>query len=125
LKKIDGCLSLSDINGTTSSDPLSHTQRSPCWAIVAELRCAYKEDALALATVKKWCKRFVEGRTSLCDNPRSGRSLSSDLAEAIASMLKEKPFAPCKVLRRHFRIGKTACLRILHDNLGMKKFNRR
>lgn len=60
-------------------------------AIVAELRCVYKEDALALATVKKWRKRFVEGRTSLCDNPRSERSLSNDLAEAIASMLREKP----------------------------------
>jgi transposase len=92
-------------------------------AIVAELRCVYKEDALAIATVKKWYKRFVEGRTSLCDSPRSGRPLSHDLAEAIASMLKEKPFASCKVLCRHFRIAKTTSLRIVHDNLGMKKFN--
>ena len=94
-------------------------------AIVAELRCVYKEDALALATVKKWRKRFVEGRTSLCDNPRSERSLSNDLAEAIASMLREKPFASCKALCLQFRIVKTTCLRILHDNLGMKKFNLR
>jgi hypothetical protein len=94
-------------------------------AIVAELSCLYKKDALALATVKKWCKRVVEGRTSLCDNPRSGSPLSNDLAEAIGSMLKEKPFASCKVLCRHFRIAKTPCLRILHDNLGMKKFNLR
>jgi transposase len=93
--------------------------------IVAELRYVYKEDALALATVKKWCKRFVDGRTSLCSNPRSGRPLSNDLAEAIASMLKEKPFASCKVLCRHFRIAETTCLRILHDNLAMKKFNLR
>jgi hypothetical protein len=85
----------------------------------------YKEDALALATVKKWYKRFVEGRTSLCDNPRSGRPLSNDLAEAMASMLKEKPFVSCKVLCRHFRIAKTTCPRILHDNLGMKRFNLR
>jgi transposase len=94
-------------------------------AIVAELRCVYKEDVLSLATVKKWCKRFVEGRTSLCDNPRSGRPLSTDLAKPITSMLKEKPFASYKVLCRHFRIPKTTCLRILHDNLGMKKFNLR
>jgi hypothetical protein len=40
-------------------------------------------------------------------------------------MLKEKPFASCKVLCRHFRIAKTTCLKILHDNLGMKKFNLR
>jgi transposase len=94
-------------------------------SIVAELRCVYKEDALALATVKKWCKRFVEGKTSLCDDPRSGRPLSNDLAEAIASILREKPFASCKVLCRHFRIAQTTCLRILHDNLGMKRFNLR
>jgi hypothetical protein len=85
----------------------------------------YKEDALALAPVKKLCKRFVEGRTSLCDNPRSGRPVSNDLAKAIAFMLKEKFFASCNALCRHFRIAKTACLRILHDNLGMKKFNLR
>jgi hypothetical protein len=91
--------------------------------IVAEHRCVYKEDALALALIKKSCKRFAERRTSLCDNPRSGRPLANDLAEAIASMLEEKPFASCKVLCRHFRIAKTTCLRILHNNLGMKKFN--
>jgi hypothetical protein len=94
-------------------------------AIVAELRWVYKKDALGLATVKKSCKHFVEGRTGLFDNPRSVRLLSKDLAEVIASIPKEKPFASCKVLCRHFRIAQTTCLRILHDNLGIKKFNLR
>jgi hypothetical protein len=94
-------------------------------AIATELGDVYHPDALALPTVKKWRKRFVQGRTSLSDDPRSGRSLTNDLVAAIASMLKERPFASCKVLSQHFRIVKATCLQILHDNLAMKKFNLR
>jgi hypothetical protein len=36
-------------------------------------------------------------------------------------MLKERPYLSCKVLCRHFRIATGACLRILHDWLGMTK----
>jgi hypothetical protein len=36
-------------------------------------------------------------------------------------MLEERPFSSYKVLRRHFRIGTTACLLLLHDNLGLQK----
>jgi transposase len=97
----------------------------PSRAIAAELESVYAGEALALSTVKKWRKRFAQGRTALCDDPRSGRPLMNDLAEAIASMLKERPFLSCKVLCRHFRIAKGSCLRILHDNLGMKKLNLR
>jgi transposase len=92
-------------------------------AIHAELVSVYLEDALALATVKKWNKRFREGRRDLFDDPRSGRPLTHDLSEAIRSVLKERPFSSCKVLCRHFRIRKATCLRILHDNLGLKKIS--
>jgi hypothetical protein len=38
-------------------------------------------------------------------------------------MHKERPFSSCKVLSRHFWIGKAACLRILYDKLGLKVFH--
>jgi hypothetical protein len=94
-------------------------------AIAAELESVYAADALALLTVKKWQKRCAQGRTSLCDDPRSGLPLTNDPAESIASMLKECPFLSCTVLCRHFRIAKASCLRILQDDLGLKKFDLR
>jgi hypothetical protein len=94
-------------------------------AIDAELEHVYHTDAFALPTVKKWRRRFAQGTTSLCDDPRSGRTLTTDLAAAIASLLKEKPFISWKVLSRHFRIAKVSCLRILYDDLGMEKCNLR
>jgi transposase len=93
--------------------------------IQLELASVYGLDALALPTVKKWRRRFQQGRTDLFDDPRSGRPLTHDLGEAIRSVLEERPFTSCKVLCRHFRVGKATCLRILHDTLGLKKFHLR
>jgi transposase len=94
-------------------------------AIPAKLKSVSETDSLALSTVKKWRKRFAEGRTSLNNGPRHRRSITNDLAEAISSMLKERPSLSCKILYRHFHIAKGTCLRILHDALGMKKFHLR
>jgi transposase len=84
--------------------------------IRAELELVYGPEALALLTVKKWRKRFHEGRTDLIDNRRPGRPVTHDLAEAIQSMLAERPFLSCKVLCRHLRIGNATCLRIPHND---------
>jgi hypothetical protein len=88
-----------------------------------EFKSVDKTEALAHYTVKKWRKRFAEGRTgtSLYNDPRRGMPLTNDLAEAISSMLKERPCLFCKVLCRHFRIATGRCSRILHDTLGMKR----
>jgi hypothetical protein len=51
--------------------------------------------------------------------------LTNDFAVAIGSMIEERPFSSCKVLCRHFRIGKTTCLQILHNKLGLKKIHPR
>jgi hypothetical protein len=67
-------------------------------AIASELQPVYKTGPLALSTVKKWRKGFAEGRTrtrtSFSDDPRCGRPLTitNGLAEAICSMLKERPW---------------------------------
>jgi transposase len=94
-------------------------------AIQAELECGYGTDACKLSMVKKWRLRFLQGRTTLFDDLRSGRPLTQDLAEAVRSMLAKRPFTLCKVLSRHFRIAETTCLWILHDELGLQKFHLR
>jgi hypothetical protein len=92
-------------------------------ALAAELEMASGAEALVFLTVKKWRMRFAEGRTWLCDDPKSGKTLTHDLAEAVRSMLKERPFISCKLLAGHFRIKKASCLRILYESLGMRKVN--
>jgi hypothetical protein len=94
-------------------------------AIQAELESVYGTDACKLSTVKKWRLRFLQGRTTLFDDPRSGRTLTNDLAEAVRSMLAEEPFTPCTVLCQDLRIAKAICLPILHDELAMLKFHLR
>jgi hypothetical protein len=93
--------------------------------IRAELESVYGSEALALSTMKKWRKCFQEGRTDLIDDRRPGRPVTHDLAEAIQSILAERPFLSCKVLCWHPRIGKATCLPILHNDLGLTKFHLR
>jgi hypothetical protein len=90
-------------------------------AIAAKVESVYETEAITVSTVKKRRKRFVEGRTSLYDDPSGRRNVTNDLSEAISSVVKESPCLSCKVLCQHFRIAKRTCLRILHDTLGMKK----
>jgi hypothetical protein len=92
-------------------------------AIPAELESVYGTDACKLSMVKKWRLRFLQGRTTLLDDPRSEQLLTQDLVEAVRSMLSGNPFISCRVLCRHLRIAKTTCLRILHDELGLQKFH--
>jgi hypothetical protein len=88
----------------------------PSRVIAAELESMYAAGVLALPTIKKWRKRFPQEKTSPCGDRRSGLPLTNDLAEAIASMLKECPFLSSKVLGQHFRITEASCLRILDAN---------
>jgi hypothetical protein len=94
-------------------------------AIQGKLQSVYGPDACRLTAVKKWRVRFLQGRTDLFDDPRSERPLMHDLAEAIRSMLTERPFSSCKMLSRYFRVATATCLRILHNQLGLKKFHLR
>jgi transposase len=55
--------------------------------IQAELESVSGPEALTLSTVKKWRKRFQEGRTDLIDDPSPGSPVTQDLAGAIQSML--------------------------------------
>ena len=96
-------------------------KRTKAKDIKTELDEVYGKEALSLSAVKKWRKRFADGRPSLDDDPRPGRPCRSDLANPIQSLLRERPFISCKVICKKLRIPKTTCLRVLHDELGLLK----
>jgi hypothetical protein len=88
-----------------------------------ELEPVYGPEALVPPTVRKWRRRFHSEETDLFDGSRSGRPLTNDLVGSIGSILQERLFSSCKVLCRHFRIGKVTCFRILHSKLRLKSFH--
>jgi hypothetical protein len=69
------------------------------------------------STVSKRRLRFQGGSDGLFDVARFGRPSRSDLAALVQSLLQQFPFISCKVLCRKPKIGKTTCLRVLHDDL--------
>jgi len=91
--------------------------------IAAELKSVYGGSVCSITTVKKWKKRFEEGRSDLDDDFRSGRPPKSDLVKKVSDVLDELPFMSCKTICQMLEIPKTTCLRILHNSLGLKKFN--
>jgi transposase len=90
--------------------------------IEMELTNVYGDEALQISIVTNWRTRFLQRRTELGDDPRSGRPIDSDLTQGIAEIIRERPFLSCKILCKHLRVSKETCLRILHEKLGLKKF---
>jgi hypothetical protein len=89
--------------------------------IYSELESIYREDVLTHPTVYKCHERFRDWRTEFSDDPRSGKLRKSNLAEAISSMLQERPFALYRFLVRHFRIAKATGPRNVTERLGVSK----
>jgi hypothetical protein len=50
------------------------------------------DEALQISAVKKGRTRFLRERTELGDDPQSGRSANSYLAQVIAQLIRERPF---------------------------------
>jgi hypothetical protein len=88
--------------------------------IAIEIASVYDLEAPAFPILKNWRRRFLLGRTALCDDPTAGRPFTNCLAEAMTSMLQETPFISCKILCRYIRRAKGACPQILQERLGMK-----
>jgi hypothetical protein len=93
--------------------------------IHTELESVYMDEAFCLRTVYKWYKHFMQGRTELFDDLRSGQPLQNNLADDLPAMIQEFPFTSCKCLWTHFRLATSTCLCILHDVLRLQKFNLR
>ena len=77
------------------------------------------------ATVFRWCKDFKEGiRTSLSDEPRSGRpstSITSENVEAVRQIVTENPRQSLRMIGDKRDCSKDTVRTILTQNLGLKK----
>jgi hypothetical protein len=91
--------------------------------IATELQSVHGTDALKYSTFSKWRLHFQDGPDDLFDLARSGRPYRSDPAAPIQSWLEKFPFIWWKVLCRKLKIGKAICLRVLHEDLHLEKFN--
>jgi hypothetical protein len=89
--------------------------------VTAELEGVYGHEALSLSAVKKWRKRFVNGRITLEDDPWSGRPPRNNLYESLRALINEIPFVSCKRMEQNLRIPRTTCLRLLQGILIQKR----
>jgi hypothetical protein len=90
--------------------------------IRSQLESVCHTAALALSPRYKCYARFRDGRTEPEDDPKSGSPGKNDLADPVSPMLEKRPFPSSMVLARHFRVANAPCRRIVHDDLGLKKF---
>jgi hypothetical protein len=77
--------------------------------IRAELEGVFGHEVLSLSAVKKWPKRFANGRNNLEADPRPERRPQSDLCGSVRTLIEESPFIACK--------GMCQMLRIAENNL--------
>jgi hypothetical protein len=87
-------------------------------AIKNELERVCGDQTVSLSVVKKWRKCFANGKISLADGLTSGSR-----RKAISVSQCEPLWGSAPTLRvcQKLRITKTACLRVLHEHLGVRQ----
>jgi hypothetical protein len=65
--------------------------------IEMELTSMYCDDVLQTLAVEKWRTRLLQGGTEPGDDLQSGRPANSFLTQAIAELIRERPFLPCEI----------------------------
>jgi hypothetical protein len=77
------------------------------------------------------CRQWRNGICALLiregsgNEPRSRRPKKTDLVGLIAELLNEKSFPSCKAICRRLKIPQTTCVWVLHEALGLTKFDLR
>ena len=86
------------------------------------LKIAFGEEAMCRTQTYEWWKRFKEGRTSVEDDPRSGRpsmSKTDDNVANVREVVLSNLRLTVRVVAEEVSISKTGCHEILPENLGM------
>src|SRR5215469_4145370 len=84
----------------------------------------YGKNVMTKCSVFKWCKKFDEGRNSICDESRSGRPKSSTTDENILKidgMIKEDRRLKIRTISTALGISKSRVYEIVHGKLGYHK----
>ncbi|GFR83838.1 histone-lysine N-methyltransferase SETMAR [Elysia marginata] len=85
----------------------------------------YGEHAMSMTQVCQWCSCFKDGRTSLQDEPKTGRpnTASNDWNTArVDELIKVDRRVKVKEISLKLDILKTNVYEIVHFNLGYRKF---
>jgi len=96
--------------------------------IISRLQGVFGESAESKSTVYRWINRFKTGRTSLEDDPRSGRpstSVNERNITAVEDLLKEDRRMTIRQISVRLGIGTRQVHDILHDCLGVSKVSAR
>ncbi|GFN76157.1 histone-lysine N-methyltransferase SETMAR [Plakobranchus ocellatus] len=99
-----------------------------CSVIYREIVENYSEPAMSMTQVYQWCSWFKDGRTSLQDEPRSGRpnTANNDWNTARADeLIKVDRRVKLKEISLKLDISKTNFYEIVHDKLGYRKISAR
>ena len=92
--------------------------------IFEELTEALGFDGPSYATVKRWAKRFREGREDVSDDPRSGRPISvltDENIECVRQVIEDDPHSTYDDIMAETDLSRGTIERIIHDHLKMRK----
>jgi len=84
----------------------------------------YGDSAVKKAAVYKWVKRFSEGRESVTDEERSGRSATSrteDNIEKVYQIVRENRRLTVRSIAEQVNIDRETVRKILTEDLDMRK----
>ncbi|CAF3821598.1 unnamed protein product [Rotaria sp. Silwood1] len=89
-----------------------------------ELTQALGPDALSYPMVRKWAKRFREGREDVSDDPRSGRPISiftDENIERVRQVIEDDPHSTYDDITVEIGLSRGIIERIIHDCLKIRK----
>ncbi|CAF1396403.1 unnamed protein product, partial [Rotaria sp. Silwood1] len=92
--------------------------------IFDELTEALGPDAPSYPTVRRWAKRFREGRDDVTDDPRSGRPISvltDENVERVRQVIEDDPYSTYDDIMGETDLSRGTIERIIHDRLKMRK----
>ncbi|GFN82698.1 histone-lysine N-methyltransferase SETMAR [Plakobranchus ocellatus] len=99
-----------------------------CSVIYGEIVESYGGHAMSMTQVYQWCSWFKDGRTSLQDEPRSGRpnTANNDWNTArVDELIKVDRRMKLKEISLRHNIPKTNVYEIVHDKLGYRRVSAR
>jgi len=88
------------------------------------LQQAYGENYLCRTPCHEWCQRFKSGRTSIEDDPTSGRpstSMDDDHVEKVLAVIRQSCRLTVREVAEEVGICKRSCHLILTDKLKMRR----
>jgi len=89
-----------------------------------KLKQAYGEHTLSRSQVFKWFKEFSEGRESIKDEPRSGRSSTAKIdnnVQILGALVRSDRPRTVRMIASELNLNHTTVHQILTEELAMKK----